>query len=131
MDKAKGKKKIVIAILVALFVVLGVWLLIFGGKRDDVVITEYSVSADGSEMTLKASVASSAGYLGKITVSYDDDAVLVDFYSTFGINNPIGAKSEFAVPLRSDSEIVCINRGDSYYAAFAKDDDGQWYRYAR
>lgn len=131
MDKTKGKKKIAFVVLAVLLIVLGAYLLIFGGKRDDVVITEYSVSADGSEMTLKASIASSAGYLRKITVSYDDDAVLVDFYSTFGINNPIGAKSEFKVPLRPDSEIVCVNRGDSYYAAFAKDDDGQWYRRAR
>ena len=55
--------------------------LCLGGRRDDVMIEDFSVSADGSEMTLKAGIAGSAGYLRKAKVRYDDEykTVLVDF----------------------------------------------------
>ena len=115
----------------AVLIVLAVCFLILGGKRDDVMIEDFSVSADGSEMTVHAGVFSSAGYLRKINVSYDDHAVMVDFYSTFGINNPVGAEDTFVIPLKSDSENILFNRGDNYYAAFAKGEDGQWYKFAR
>ena len=56
---------------------------------------------------------------------------MVDFYSTFGINNPVGAEDTFVIPLKPDSENILFNRGDNYYAAFAKGEDGQWYKFAR
>lgn len=115
----------------AVLIVLAVCFLILGGKRDDVMIEDFSVSADGSEMTVHAGVFSSAWYLRKINVSYDDHAVLVDFYSTFGINNPVGAEDTFVIPLKPDSENILFNRGNDYYAAFAKGEDGQWYKFAR
>ena len=115
----------------AVLIVLAVCFLCLGGKRDDVMIEDFSVSADGSEMTVHAGVFSSAGYLRKINVSYDDHAVMVDFYSTFGINNPVGAEDTFVIPLKPDSENILFIRGDIYYAAFAKGEDGQWYKFAR
>lgn len=117
----------------AVLIVLAVCFLILGGKRDDVMIEDFSVSADGSEMTLKAGIAGSAGYLRKAKVRYDDEykTVMVDFYSTFGINNPVGAEDTFVIPLKPDSENILFNRGNDYYAAFAKGEDGQWYKFAR
>lgn len=131
MDKKRSKKRKILFAAAVVLIVMAVSLLILGGKRDDVMIEDFWVSADGSEMTLKAGVATSAGYLRKINVRYDDNAVLVDFYSTFGINNPAGAKNEFVIPLKPDSERICFNRGGSYYAAFAKGEDGQWHKFAR
>ena len=125
----KKRKVIFVAMTVILTAAMG--FLCLGGKRDDVMIEDFSVSADGSEMTVHAGVFSSAGYLRKINVSYDDHAVMVDFYSTFGINNSAGAKNEFVIPLKPDSERICFNRGDNYYPAFAKGEDGQWYKFAR
>ncbi len=117
----------------AVLIVLAVCFLILGGKRDDVMIEDFSVSADGSEMTLKAGIAGSAGYLRKAKVRYDDEhkTVMVDFYSTFGINNPVGAEDTFVIPLKPDSENILFNRGNDYYAALAKDADGRWYKFAR
>ena len=115
----------------AVLIVLAVCFLCLGGKRDDVMIEDFSVSADGSEMTVHAGVFSSAGYLRKINVSYDNHAVMVDFYSTFGINNPVGAEDTFVIPLKPDSENILFNRGNDYYAALAKDADGRWYKCAR
>ena len=131
MDKKINKKMKILVAAAAVLIVLAVCFLILGGKRDDVMIEDFSVSADGSEMTVHAGVFSSAGYLRKINVSYDDHAVLVDFYSTFGINNSAGAKNEFVIPLKPDSENILFNRGNNYYAAFAKGEDGQWYKFAR
>lgn len=131
MDKKINKKMKILVAAAAVLIVLAVCFLILGGKRDDVMIEDFSVSADGSEMTVHAGVFSSAGYLRKINVSYDDHAVMVDFYSTFGINNPVGAEDTFVIPLKPDSENILFNRGNDYYAAFAKDKDGQWYKFAR
>ena len=129
MDKKTNKKMKILVAAAAVLIVLAVCFLCLGGKRDDVMIEDFSVSADGSEMTVHAGVFSSAGYL--INVSYDDHAVMVDFYSTFGINNPVGAEDTFVIPLKPDSENILFNRGDNYYAAFAKGEDGQWYKFAR
>lgn len=127
----KNRKVIFIVMIVILTAAMG--FLCLGGKRDDVVIEDFSVSADGSEMTLKAGIAGSAGYLRKVKVRYDDEykTVLVDFYSTFGINNPVGAEDTFVIPLKPDSENILFNRGNDYYAALAKDADGRWYKFAR
>ena len=127
----KNRKVIFIVMIVILTAAMG--FLCLGGKRDDVVIEDFSVSADGSEMTLKAGIAGSAGYLRKAKVRYDDEykTVLVDFYSTFGINNPVGAEDTFVIPLKPDSENILFNRGNDYYAALAKDADGRWYKFAR
>ena len=127
----KNRKVIFVVMIVILTAAMG--FLCLGGKRDDVMIEDFSVSVDGSEMTLKAGIAGSAGYLRKVKVRYDDEykTVLVDFYSTFGINNPVGAEDTFVIPLKPDSENILFNRGDNYYAAFAKGEDGQWYKFAR
>ena len=127
----KNRKVIFVVMIVILTAAMG--FLCLGGRRDDVMIEDFSVSADGSEMTLKAGIAGSAGYLRKVKVRYDDEykTVLVDFYSTFGINNPVGAEDTFVIPLKPDSENILFNRGDNYYAALAKDADGQWYKFAR
>ena len=125
----KNRKVIFVVMIVILTAAMG--FLCLGGKRDDVMIEDFSVSADGSEMTLKAGIAGSAGYLRKVKVRYDDHAVMVDFYSTFGINNPVGAEDTFVIPLKPDSENILFNRGNDYYAAFAKGEDGQWYKFAR
>ena len=133
MDKKINKKMKILVAAAAVLIVLAVCFLILGGKRDDVMIEDFSVSADGSEMTLKAGIAGSAGYLRKAKVRYDDEhkTVLVDFYSTFGINNPVGAEDTFVIPLKPDSENILFNRGNDYYAALAKDADGRWYKFAR
>lgn len=127
----KNRKVIFVVMIVILTAAMG--FLCLGGRRDDVMIEDFSVSADGSEMTLKAGIAGSAGYIRKVKVRYDDEykTVLVDFYSTFGINNPVGAEDTFVIPLKPDSENILFNRGNDYYAALAKDADGQWYKFAR
>ncbi len=127
----KNRKVIFVVMIVILTAAMG--FLCLGGRRDDVMIEDFSVSADGSEMTLKAGIAGSAGYLRKAKVRYDDEykTVLVDFYSTFGINNPVGAEDTFVIPLKPDSENILFNRGNDYYAALAKDADGRWYKCAR
>lgn len=104
-------------------------LLCLGGKRYDVIIVDFSAT-DG-EMTVRAGVSGSAGYLRRISVGYDEHAVLVDFYSTFGINNPSGGKDEFVIPLKPESGEICFNSGDGYCAVLAKGEDGQWHRCAR
>lgn len=61
MDKKTNKKMKILVAAAAVLIVLAVCFLILGGKRDDVMIEDFSVSADGSEMTLKAGIAGSVG----------------------------------------------------------------------
>ena len=55
----KNRKVIFVVMIVILTAAMG--FLCLGGKRDDVMIEDFSVSADGSEMTVHAGVFSSAG----------------------------------------------------------------------
>ena len=99
------------------------------GKVSFACIYDYSVSEDGSEITLHAGAASSAGYIRKAAVHQQYGGKLyIDFYSAFGgINGSIGAKSAFTLPLEEDTEIIAVYRGaDSYQEVLYKDADGIW-----
>lgn len=104
------KKKSIVIIAITAIVVLGLSLLAGSGfrKRPDVVLTDYSVSEDGTKLTFNVGVASSMGY----TRGFEDNGGGVKphyltFYSTFGgLNSSFGAKSEFELDLaETDTEI--------------------------
>lgn len=94
-------------------------------------IVEYSVSADGREITLQVSVSTSMGYIRKAAVHQQGGGKLyIDFYSAFGgLNGSIGAKTRYTLPLDEDTEIIAVYRGENCYEeALRKDGDGVWRR---
>lgn len=114
----KNKKLLVIGI-VAVIVVLTVSFLVGTGfsKRTDVILTDYSVSEDGTEITLKTSVGSSMGYIRGVK---DDGGGVkphyLTFYSTFGgPNSSLGAKNEFVLEVNEDDSEIYFNRADGGY----------------
>ncbi len=113
------KKKSIVIIAITAIVVLGLSLLAGSGfrKRPDVVLTDYSVSEDGTKLSFSVGVASSMGY----TRGFKDNGGGVKphyltFYSTFGgLNSSFGAKSEFELDLAETDTEIWFNRTEGGY----------------
>lgn len=125
-------KKKLIVILAAVISLLGIYFFGSGfAKQGGVFISEYSVSPDGSEMTIQVGVASSIGYIRKVSAHQKEDGKLyLDCYSAFGgINGSIGAKSTYTIPLNEDTKTIGLYRyNNTYEDILEKDRNGEWQR---
>ncbi len=126
-------KKVIIIVLLLAVVLSGIYLIGSGfTKRADVVLHDYSVSEDGTEITLYTSILSSMGY----TRGFKDNGGGVKphyltFYSTFGgLNSVFGAKNEFVLQLdKNDTEIYFADIGGGYRLVLKKNEKmGVWER---
>ena len=100
---------------------------LFGGGRSDAVVLEYAQTEKG--LLIKAGVSSSAGYIRSVKVKETEGDAIVEFYSTFGINNPKGAKSEFLLELTPECERVLFRRGrHNFRCVLEKNQKGEWIR---
>lgn len=126
-------KKRIIAVIVILAVLVALFFIGTGfQKRMDVVLVDYSVSEDGTEITLDVGIPTSSGYIrgfkdngGGVKPHY------LTFFSTFGgINSPIGAEHSFQLELTSDDTKIYFNRPEGgYELILVKDEEtGQWLR---
>ena len=125
----KNKAGLIVGILLVLILA---WLIVPGLIRNtSVFIRDYTVSAGGKEITIRAGVASSVGTVREMTVRRQQDGKLyLDFFSAFGgINGRIGAKDTFTVPLDEDTSVIAVNRdGNRYEEILVKETDGSWCR---
>ena len=116
-----------IAIFVAVFYLFGFGL----QKNASIFIADYSLSADGTEMTVQVSSTSSVGFVRDFSYSLNEDGILeVGFYSAFGgINGSWGAKSTYVIPLKEKCVAIALykNIGD-YRIVLEKDENGNWNR---
>lgn len=100
---------------------------LFGGGRTDVALIDHEVSEEG--ILVKVGVASSAGYIRSMKIKQADGDAMVEFYSTFGINNPAGAKSEFLLEVSPECERILFRRGkDHYRPVLQREQNGSWIR---
>ena len=101
-----------------------------GGKRTDIMLTNYTISEDGSEITILVGVVSSMGYVRTLKVKPGGDNKYITFYSTFGLNNRIGSKKEFKINLGPDSEEIYFYKGDGGYDLVLRknSENGEWQR---
>lgn len=126
------KKKIIVSI--AIIILLIASFLIGTGflKRTDVVLGDFTISEDGSEITLNVGVASSMGYIrnfkdkgGGVKPHY------LTFYSTFGgLNSSFGSKNTFTLELIPDDTEIYFNRAaGGYELVLVKNEEtGEWIR---
>ena len=125
-------KKTVIIIICVIVGLIGLY--IFGSgfmKESGAFIEDYTVSSDGSELTIKVGVASSIGYIRKVSIHQQESGKLyLDCYSAFGgINGSIGAKNIYTIQLNGDTSMVVLYRNNNYYEAILeKDKFGEWQR---
>ena len=126
MRKGRDRMKKKIFLTIAVIVVLMLLMFICAGfrKRTDVVLFDYSVSEDGSEISLEIQVSSSMGYIrgfkdkgGGVKPHY------LTFYSTFGgLNSSFGSINEIELELSRDNTEIYFNRpGGGYELVLMKD----------
>ena len=124
------KKPVRIAIIaLAVIIALMTMYLVAPGftKMGNVFIVDFSVSEDGSEMTVTVGVSSSIGYVRKVSEHQQQGGKLyLDCYSAFGgINGSWGAKNEYTIQLDDDTEMIAIYRSPNCYdPVLKKGEDG-------
>lgn len=122
-------KKTVTTLLIC---ILAVGLALFLGTgfitRTDVVLTDYTLSEDGSRLTFTAGVAGSMGYIRDCRVEEKGDVALVHFYCAFGgLNSSIGAKNTFTVTLPAGCTQVAFPRTElGFQVVLEQGADGLW-----
>jgi len=126
------KKKKFVVIVLAIIVALTALYIITPGfsKQGNVYIADFSASEDGTEMTITIGVSSSIGYVRNIAAHQQQGGKLyLDCYSAFGgINGSLGAKNEYTVQLREDTETIAVYRSDNCYdTVLEKDENGKWH----
>lgn len=128
--KKKRVLTIAVSVLVTFALLSALYLFVPGfTKLGNVYIADYSVSEDGSEMTIRVGVAASIGYVREVAVYQQHGGKLyLDCYSAFGgINGSWGARTEFTVPLEADTEMIAIYRSPNCYeTVLEKDEHGEW-----
>ena len=97
----------------------------FTGYRTDVVLTGFTVQEDDS-LILKVAVSGSAGYVKSMRVKESGEDVYVDFRSTFGINNPRGAKSEFRLEVSPECKNILFRGGRHSYRIVLRKAGNEW-----
>lgn len=97
-------------------------------KQGNAYLADVTVSDDGAEMTLHMGVATSVGYIRKLSVQQHGGRCYVTPYAAFGgINGRLGAKSEFSIPLAADTEIIALYRAkNAYQPVLSRHADGTW-----
>lgn len=122
------KKKILIIALTIIIVFTGVFLGSGFRKRTDVVLRDFSVSEDGSKITLHVAVSGSAGYIRDMKIKLGGDNKYLTFYPTFGLlNSKLGAKDEFELEVGSYCGSIYFYTGDGgYKEVLQKTETGDW-----
>lgn len=98
------------------------------GRRMSNVCIDVEPLEDGS-MQVKADVMSSIGYVRDVEMKTEGEAVYLDFYRTFGLNQPLGARSAFWLDIPAQAQRIYVWRshtGQSYRLAYEKDAHGRW-----
>ena len=103
MEKLKKKfsKKFLILMLCIIAIFFTFLYFGMGGKRTDVVLSDYEILQDGNVLKFKVNVSSSMGYIKDFRVKQESENLYLTFYSTFGLNNKWNAKNEFELELNS------------------------------
>ena len=117
------KKTLLIILIIIVLVVITLFIYSGFRKRNDAVINNYLVSDDRKTMKLSVEVASSIGYVRDIDVVYIGNRMYISFYSTFGLNSSIGAKSEFEINLDEmcTTDIYLLRENSEYRLVLTKD----------
>lgn len=129
-------KKVFIIIGIVIGIMLTLLIAFFIGtgftKNPNVVIRDYSVNEDGSELNFTVGMPFSIGYTrGYKNKGGGVKSHYLNFYNTFGvINSSWGAKFEYVLELDEDDTEIYFNRsGGGYELVLQKNQEtGEWER---
>lgn len=111
---------------------LGVLFLLPGfQKRTDVYLQDFSVSEDGSVITMQMFTIGSMGYIRAMETRQVHNEIHCSFYSCFGgLNSSFGAKSRFEIRLEdfaNSAESIYLDRVGFGQLVLERDPDtGEW-----
>ena len=84
-------------------------------KRTDVYLQDFSVSEDGSVITVQTFPIGSMGFIRAMEAKQIGDEIHCSFYRTFGgLNSRLGAKTAFEIRLDHPTERIYFDRGTSF-----------------
>ncbi len=98
-------------------------------KRTDVYLQDFSVSEDGSVITVWTALAGSMGFIRAIETEQTGSALHCSFYCAFGgFNSGIGAENCFAIHADASVETIYFDRGEEAGALVLERDaaTGEW-----
>jgi len=126
------KKKVLIIISLIIALVLILFIGTGFTKNPNVVIREYSVNEDSSELNFTVGMPYSIGYTrGYKNKGGGVKSHYLNFYNTFGvINSSWGAKFDYALELDEDDTEIYFNRTDGGYELVLQknQETGKWER---
>lgn len=103
-----------LSLIVILIIIVGGTLFVSSGfeTRTDVYLQDFSISEDGSVITIKTSLSGSMGYIRAIKTEKANDAIYCSFYCAFGgLNSGIGSKNRFEIQLDESTANIYFDRG--------------------
>lgn len=109
-----SKKKWIPVLLAFLVVVFAGSLFVLPGfqKRTDVYLQDFSVSGDGSAVTVRTFTAGSVGFIRSMEAKQTGGEIHCSFYRAFGgLNSSFGAKSRFEIQADDSAERIYFDRG--------------------
>jgi len=91
-------------------------------------LTDFTVSEDGKQITIKVVDMNSAGYIRSCNPIDLENVIYVDFTYTFGgYNSTIGAKDEFTLDITDAVDGIFFAREDGYeLVLYDNPETGQW-----
>lgn len=126
------KKKILIIFGVVILLVVAFFIGTGFTKNPNVVIREYSVNEDGSELHFTVGMPFTIGHTrGYKNKGGGVKSHYLNFYNTFGvINGAWGAKFDFVLELDEDDTEIYFNRTDGGYELVLQknQETGEWER---
>lgn len=126
------KKKVLIIISLIIALVLILFIGTGFTKNPNVVIREYSVNEDSSELNFTVGMPYSIGYTrGYKNKGGGVKSHYLNFYNTFGvINSSWGAKFDYVLELDEDDTEIYFNRTDGGYELVLQknQETGKWER---
>ena len=123
------KMRNIIIGVISVTVMVGLFLILTGGKRTDIYLGDFSVD-ENNVMNITVGVSSSSGYIRKMKQTSGSMNYYFTFYSTFGINSKLGAKNVFEIKLDNNvDEIYFYSGNKGYKKVLEKNQDGIWVKY--
>lgn len=118
--------------LVIIIILLAAAYMILPGftKVGSAYIADYTVSADGTSITLTVGVGSSMGFIRDVAIHQQyGGRMYLDCYAAFGgLNGHWGAEQVYTLPLSADTTVIALYRAaDCYQTVLEKNDDGTWH----
>ena len=83
-------------------------------KRTDVCLQSFSVSGDGSAVTVQTSLSGSMGFIRAMEARQTGSEIHCSFYCCFGgLNSGFGAKNQFEIQAGDSAQRIYFDRGTS------------------